>query len=399
MFLVSCEGPPVPADLVVENVTIYSGAHPEPRVATIAVRNGVFIAIEPAGRISFDAVERIDGSDKYLMPGLWDMHVHIRSSGKGGLDVTEFPRHGVTSILDLGGYPEAIEEVASNIANGEIPGPMIYAVRSMLNGESFAPFQRAVTTREAVFAAVDELAAGGAIQIKIHRALSPELLPAVLQAAHEHGLKVTGHIPLGVHPLEACELGMDGIEHVGSLVEAVISVSSAEKANSESAIQYLLSDEADSIYQCLASRGVTVTPTLVIYPAIARKRVGDMDLPPEFVEFIANMKTLTYRLYSHGVILLAGTDTSDLSDTQHTNPGAALQEELSMMQDAGIPAPHIISIATSNAAQALGVESETGFIDVGKAADFILLGADPGEDIRNLRLATTVYRAGILFDQ
>ena len=121
MFLVSCEGPPVPADLVVENVTIYSGAHSEPRVATIAVRNGVFIAIEPEGRISFDAVERIDGSDKYLMPGLWDMHVHIRSSGNGGLDVTEFPRHGVTSILDLGGYPEAIEAVATNIANGEIP--------------------------------------------------------------------------------------------------------------------------------------------------------------------------------------------------------------------------------------------------------------------------------------
>ena len=399
LFLVSCAGTPVPADLVVENITIYSGADPEPRVATIAIRDGVFVAIEYGRRVSFDAVQRIDGSGQYLMPGLWDMHAHIRSSGDGGLDVAEFPRHGVTSILDLGGYPEAIEEVAAKVVTGETPGPTIYTVRSMLNGESFAPFQRAVTTQEEVITAVDELAAAGAIEIKIHRALSPDLLAEVLQAAHEHGLKVTGHIPLGVHPLRACELGMDSIEHVGSFVEAVISVSSAAEANSESAIKYLLSDEAEPLYECLASRGVTVTPTLIVYVTIARSRAGGKEIPPEFIAFIDNMKKITFRMHTHGVVLLAGTDTSDLSAAEQMVPGALLQEELSLLQDAGILAPQIISITTTNAATALGLEATTGSIDVGKTADFILLSADPGDDIRNVRRATAVYQSGILFDE
>ena len=384
---------------MVENITVYSGSDPKPRTATVAIRDGVFVAIESEKRTSFDAVKRIDGRGKYLMPGLWDMHAHTRSSGHGGLDVTEFPRHGVTSIRDVGGFPELIENVGAKIAKGEISGPMIYSVRTMLNGESFAPFQRAVTTQEEAIAAVDELAAAGAIQIKIHRALPPELLAVVLQAAHEHRLKVIGHIPLGVHPLDACELGMDGIEHVGSLVEAIVSAASVESANNEAAIQYLLSDIAKPLYQCLASHGVTVTPTLVIYPAIARKRSGGKAIPPEFLELIEQLKKVAFQLYSHGVVLLAGTDTSDLSDAVQIIPGASLQEELLMMQDAGIPAPRIISIATSNAAKALGLESRTGSIEVGKAADFILLSADPGEDIRNVRLTTAVYRAGILFDE
>jgi len=97
--------------------------------------------------------------------------------------------------------------------------------------------------------------------------------------------------------------------------------------------------------------------------------------------------------------LLAGTDTSDLSDAVQMVPGALLQEELSLLQDAGIPAPQIISIATANAATALDLEATTGSIEVGKTADFILLSADPGDDIRNVRRATAIYQSGILFDE
>ena len=84
----------------------------------------------------------------------------------------------------------------------------------------------------------------GAIQVKVHRALSPELLPVVVGLAHERNLTVAGHIPLGMHPLEACQIGMDGIEHVGSIVEAVISVMSAGEGGTQVAIDYLTSDAA-----------------------------------------------------------------------------------------------------------------------------------------------------------
>ena len=87
--------------------------------------------------------------------------------------------------------------------------------------------QRAVTTAAEIEAAIDELVSLGAVQVKVHRALSPEMLPVVVRLAHAGNLTVTGHIPLGVHPLDACLIGMDGIEHVGSIVEAVMSATDA----------------------------------------------------------------------------------------------------------------------------------------------------------------------------
>jgi imidazolonepropionase-like amidohydrolase len=383
--------PPREADLVVSDVTIYDGENEAPFMATVAVKDGKFVAIDREANGTYRTDTIVDGAGLYMTPGLWDMHAHVADSADKKPDLAAFVEHGVTSIRDAGGIPEKLAAAKAAVARGE-SGPTIYAVGPTLNGESFGPFQRVVTSEADVRAAVDELASAGAAMIKIHRAFRPELLPVLIEAAHARGLQVFGHIPLGVSPLEACELDMDGIEHLGSFLEALNSVA-PEDAPKTASFDYMESDEAAPLYACLASRQVEVAPTLVVYPAVARRRLGDQPMPPEFFEFIERTQGIALRLHRAGVPLLAGSDTA-LTGEMELAPGVSLLDELEMLQDAGIPPRAIIPIATSNAAKTLGVFERTGSIAVGKDADFLLLEADPGADAANFRKLRAVYKAG-----
>ncbi len=379
-----------PADLVIRDVTVYPGDG-APFSGSVVVRGGAIAAVERSPHGDVSAAQAIDGRGKFLIPGLWDMHVHARASEHDGLDLGAFASHGVTSVRDLGGYVDRLK-AAQAVGTA---GPAIYTSFSTLNGKAFAPFQRAVTTEAELRTAVDDMARAGAVQIKIHRAFPAALLPAAARLAHERGLTLTGHVPLGVHPLAACEAGMDGIEHVGSFLEAYISVT--PKATADDAIAYMLSGAADGLYRCLVSRRVAVTPTLVVYPAVARDR-GKGTISAEAERFIGGLKRIARRLHEAGVPLLSGTDTSDVGGLTIA-PGASLLDELEMLQAAGIPARDVIAMATVNAARVLALASKTGSIAPGNAADFVLLDADPGADIGNARKQVAVYRAGRRVDQ
>ncbi len=379
------------ADLLIQNVTVYRGDQSPPFRANVVVRDGRFDEVSAEHLGATDAKTVIDGSGKFIMPGLWDMHAHIRSSeGDGGLQLSSFIKFGVTSILDLGGYGDRIRSAQDSVTDHSIT-PTVYSSYEMLNGQSFAPFQRMVTSEAEVVEVIAQLVKDGADVIKVHRALAPELLPIVIREAQKHNLEVTGHIPLGMTPLEACEAGMTGIEHMGSFLEAYISA--IDGATTDSAIAYLLSDESEPLIRCLVSNQVRVTPTLVIYPKIAKRRAGGEELPEEFVDFIKAMSDIAYYLHQNGVTLLAGTDTSDLGEM--TVPtGEAILEEFEMLQGAGITPPDIIEIATGNAARALSVHDQVGTIEEGKVADFLLLSADPGSDVENFRALVAVYKNG-----
>ena len=393
-FLSGCAQEFTPADILIENVTVYSGSNTTASPASVAIRDGKFLAIIEPGEGSFSASETIDASGLFMVPGLWDAHAHIRSSKERGLDLDEFLRFGVTSIHDLGGYLERLKSVENDVANGTMQGPTIYPSYFMLNGESFADYQHAVTTKAEVKIAIDELAAAGAFRIKVHRALSPDLLPVVVKIAHEHGIRVTGHIPLGVHPLDACEIGMDGIEHMGSFVEALVSVAPDSETKTQQAVDYLLSDDADPLYECLAERNVAVTPTLIIYPGIAARRSEGKEIPQAFIDFIESMNQIAHRMYEANVTLLAGTDASDFNEVTSTFPGTSLLDEMLILEEAGIPPTAVIAIASLNAARSVGVDEKTGSIESGKDADFLLLSADPGESVQNIRSIVSVYKAG-----
>ena len=111
------------------------------------------------------------------------------------------------------------------------------------------------------------------------------------------------------------------------------------------------------------------------------------------MEAFDSLRRITRRMYDAGVPLLSGSDTA--AGVLDVAPGTSLLAELEQLQLSGIPPSEIIVIATSNAARALGVDAKTGSIAVGKAADFLLLEADPGADVANVRRLEAVVRNGI----
>lgn len=376
------------ADFIVSNVTIYNGTGERGFVGSVAVRDGRFAYISRR-EVKLHSSREIDGQGKYLVPGLWDMHVHVRASGGESLDVSAFTKHGVTTIRDLGSLSPGIRAL-QNATRTNPQLPSIYSSIAALNGKAFAPYQRLVTQVEDLPKALDEQVLAGAVQIKIHRAFPPSLLRQVIKLSHARGLKVTGHIPMGVHPLEACDAGMDGVEHIGSFLEAYISVT--PKATPQDAISFMLSSGAEPLYRCLALHRVSVTPTLVLYPAVARARSSGAE-NAAVRDFINGTRRITQRLFQRGVSLVAGTDTSDVGDLG-LRPGEALLDEVEALQESGIPPLDVLKIATGNAAAALGVGGTTGLIEAGQPADFILLEHDPGVDVRALRSPLAVYHRG-----
>lgn len=366
---------------MIPDVWVHDGTGGPPFRASVEIRDGKFRSITP----DRGGPTTSEGTLFHLVPGLIDMHVHVGAVRGKPVPGHAFLERGVTTVRDLGGYPA---EVGSAVA---ADAPHVHAAFQTLNGEARAPFHRVVTTETEVREAVDEQADRGASIIKVHRAFRPELLTVAVDAAARQGLKLTGHIPLRLHPLQACEAGMSGIEHVGSFIEAY--VSAVREATQQDAIDYMLSDASEPLYRCLERRHVEVTPTLVLYQSIARSRAGGSPMPVEFSKFIADMKAITRRLHGHGIALLPGTDASAL-DKPAVSPGVSLIEELELLQSSGLSGAEVMAIAGANAARSLGIASDGRLIAPGLPADFLLIKGDPRTDIRRLAVPYAVYFAG-----
>lgn len=346
------------------------------------VTDGRFSSLGGSAR----AKQSIDGRGLHVVPGLIDMHVHVAAVEGRTVAGEEFLNRGVTTVRDLGGFSAQIRAAAQSQA-----GPRVRSSLQTLNGKAMASFHRAVRSEADVRAAVEDLAASGASVIKIHRAFEPALVPHLVERARSRGLSVTGHIPLGLHPLQACELGMSGIEHVGSFIEAY--VSAVEGAKQEDAVKYMLSKQSEPLYRCLALRGVAVTPTLVLYDSIARARAPTGPLPVEFTRFIGQMQAIVLRLQRSGVTLMAGSDASGL-DRPAGAPGTSLLRELELLRGAGLEGPEVLRAVAANPAMSLGLGAGGRLIAPGLAADFLILDADPRADVSAYSRPVGIYFAG-----
>ncbi|MCH7806337.1 MAG: amidohydrolase family protein [Proteobacteria bacterium] len=377
-------------DYQIENVTIIDGTGNEPYVSNVTIYQGKILIHKDSSEFDVKG-EVIDGTGKFLIPGLWDMHVHLAADTKDPNAPVDLVNAGVTNIRDTGGYLEDIEKLKSEIESGVKTGPNIYYVGPTLNGEVFADFQTLVATPEEGREMVRTLYAKGVDAIKIHRATSAEVLMAITETAHGLGLTVAGHIPLGNPPTLACEAGLGSVEHLGSFLEAWISVTEGEEATMAGSLNYMLSEEADPLLDCLVEARVYVTPTIIIYPYIAKSRGGEemIELGKRTVEAMQQILT---RFRKYGIPLMAGTD-APLLETGIPF-GESIVEELEILQGAGYTNLELLQIATKNPATFMGVYEEVGSIDTGKRADLVLLLENPLEDISNLRTVDAVFVSG-----
>ena len=355
--------------------------------------------------------EVVDGRGKFVIPGMWDMHVHALFNGEvAGTFLPAFVAHGVTGVRDMGGKLDVLRAARWAVLAGTLVGPRIVAAGVILDGpqpvDSAVSF--AVGTPEAGRAAVDSLARAGADFIKVYTLLPRAAYFAVLREATRLHLPVAGHVPVGVTALEAADSGQRSIEHLRDEVEPLC------KAATDPACLRLLG--------ALRARRTWLVPTLVVLrvkailddsslvrdprlgsvPALVRNaweaiRTGKQTQPPAYwrekrTRFFGEL-ALTGAAWRDSVPLLAGTDAGAL----YTYPGSSLHEELAQLVRAGLTPAAALRSATLAPAEFLGATDSLGAVAAGKVADLVLLGADPLADIGNTRTIEAVVLRGRLF--
>ena len=312
---------------------------------TVVVDGGHVVAIGDVDTVPIPSDARvIYGRGRWLVPGLVDMHVHARA-----VDLPRYVENGVTTVRDLAGLDSVLGLVGSEHA------PRILASSKLLTGaDPQNPFfSRPVTRAEDAAAAVDEQLARGAVSIKVYEDLSRDTYDAIVNAAHERGVQVTGHVSHLV-PIEHAMTMQDAIEHL-----------SGYPLGGDDAHYAALSREA----------GVWNCPTMVVYTQLVTRNMPE----PARTALLNARRSLLTALDEAGARILAGTDAGYLVPA-----GVSLHDELDELLAAGLTPYETLSAATRSPGEYLG-DPTLGVITVGARADLVLVAENPLENIRTLR--------------
>lgn len=420
------EKPPTGVALVGGTVVPGGGGAPQTD-AVVVVRGGRIEAVMP--RAGFSLPERttqVDVSGKWVIPGLIDAHGHVAPWA-----LTRYLAWGVTTVRDVHGTQDTILSLRRRAAAGELVSPRIYAAGAMIDGRP-TTYADAIGVDDASDArkAVDRLSVAGADFIKIYTRLDAPLLRAIVDEAATFNLKVTGHLGL-TDAVTAAEAGIGAIEHLSGIPEAGGDASALYSAHYrgfwpgwtafERAWVGLDSASLTRVAGQVAGQQVVLIPTLVLHETFSRLDDTAVTAPPELVavpkaeqerwnvrgmieragwtaaDFAAFRQARPYQnrfvraFKKAGGLIAAGTDASN----QLLIPGFSEHRELELLVAAGFTPAEALEAATTAGATLLGADS-LGTIAAGKAADLVILGADPLADIRNTRKVEQVMVRGRL---
>jgi len=375
--------------------------------STVIINGSSIVSVTQRGAAPANA-RVIEGRDKFLIPGLWDMHAHTQMSGESwlALDVA----NGVTGIRDMGSDLDYILKVRDATSSGRIVGPRIFAAGPILDdapGEW--PFRMRVKTAEEGRAAVQLLKRRGVDLIKVHDHTPREAFFAIADEARRQNLPLAGHLPRGVTAEQAIDAGQGDIEHLSNL--QLWRPCSGRGAYRPEACR--------SFFEMLARRGIWQTPTIAAWSelgtigtpasqisadrmAYASKSIkefwaGNQSLfaTPEVVRQMRATAevaaVVTSDMAKAGVPILAGCDGMIA--------GFCLHDELAAMVRGGMSPLAALQTATLNAAKYFKIEQTAGSIASGKRADLVLLDANPLSDITNVGRIRAVILAGRPMDR
>lgn len=365
-------------------VDVESGTHMGP--VDLRIVQGRVSLIEPA-RDAEPGEGEFDGRGAFIVPGLWDSHVHLSFAGGEALGL--LVASGVTSVRDLGGDWDQLRGWRSEISIGSLVGPRVFAAGPFLDGPKPNDAWRlfAVTGEEGE-AGVREIAGLGVDFIKVHSRLPREAWLAAMATAKELEVPILGHVPAGISPLEAIELGYSSLEHADSLFKGLQYSGLPEAGTWGGAYRYWCSEEGVASMERLAESGSQLTPTLVTYEALLPR------VDPMFGQLRPWFSDVTLRLHRAGVPLLAGTDLA--RDSNGMKPGASLHRELELMVEAGLTPAEALRTANLNPAHGMG-RADLGVVRVGAVADLLLVEEDPLANIQALRRIRGLFLDGRWF--
>ncbi len=404
--------PPPEPSLAITHVTVVDvAAGRDVPDQTVVVRGARIAAAGAAASVVVPAgATLVDGRGNYLIPGLWDMHVHALVDAEvARAFLPAFVANGVTGVRDMGGRVNVMRTARFAVAAGTLVGPRIVAAGAILDGPQpvDSTVSLAIGTPDQARAAVDSLAGYGADFVKVYTRLPRAAYFAVLREAARLHLGVAGHVPDSVRVLEAADSGQRSIEHLRDETTPICAAVDAAcgrlldslRAHGTWLVPTLVVLRARDI---LDDSSLLADPRLWTVPgevrdAWGRIRDGMQDRPQAYWrERRARYRmelALTGEAWKRGVPLLAGTDAGAL----YTYPGSSLHDEVVQLVRAGLPPAAALRAATLAPAEFLGAADSLGTVAAGKAADLVLLGGDPLAAITNTRAVRAVVLRGRLF--
>ncbi|MGB9122770.1 MAG: amidohydrolase family protein [Candidatus Angelobacter sp.] len=387
---------------------------------TVVITGDKITAVGADGQVPLPKnAETIDAAGKTLMPGLWDMHVHVQP-GDGLLHMS----CGVTSVRDLANDTDALMQMRSRFDAGTEIGPRI-VMAGFIDGRGpyQGPTKVFADTEEEAKTAIDNYARLGYIQIKVYSSLKPELLPKIVEMAHAHGMRVSGHVPSGMNAEQFVRDGVDEIQHMNFIfldfmpqVKDTRTPARFTEVAAHGAEIDPKSEQVQAFIQLLKEHKIVLDPTLSIFESMFDDRPGKMargfapvadNMPAQvrrgflygglevpagqdqrYQDSFQRMLDMAKTFYDSGVPIVAGTDSL---------AGFALHRELELYVKAGIPAPKVLQLATLGAARVVKRDSKLGSIAPGKLADVILVDGNPASQISDIRRVRTVVKDGVVF--
>jgi imidazolonepropionase-like amidohydrolase len=365
-----------------------------------------------------------DAGGRYVIPGLWDMHVHIE-----GEDLVEDNRallplyvaYGITTVRDCASdLGELVLAWRDSISNDQLFGPQIFTAGSKLEGiNSIWKGDLEIANKEELHQMLDKLDGYAVDFVKItENTLPGDLFLTSVKEARKRGYKVTGHVPYDLSVTELAEAGFSAIEHASYMLRLgsddsgiVDSIRSGKLTRTEAGEVYNNTFDQDSAfarYKMLAAQGVAVTPTLIGGKQLAYLDENDHQ-HDDYLKYLTERFTSKYQwridrmagetpeqkqerkdryqliaqqlpyLHEAGVTLLAGSDAAALNTFVY--PAQALHEELVLFQEAGLEPLTILQTATINGAKFFNVQDNLASIAPGMEADLVILNSNPLQDI------------------
>lgn len=381
----------------------------------VLVEDGVIRAVSASRlKVNRDTLE-VPAKDKYLIPGLADMHIHTDFGDQEQLQL--YVIYGVTTVLDLNGSPRDLEW-RRRVASGDLLGPTLLVSGPILDGDPNRKDHAFVKDRESAHAMVRQQAEAGYDFVKPYSSLTPDAYYGILEAAKENKIRVVGHVPRAVGVANVIAARQDAIAHYEELYRYFVDRSKAppdskpDPAKIPALIQQLrenhvwvistLSAVTDFMDQATDLPAVLRRPEMKMVPASYLKdyQTDENSYAKRSKDWLLKNQIMTPFLFelagklnAENIPLMAGTDATNPIQV----PGFSMHDELEVLVKAGLSPYQALLAATRSPASFL--HRNAGSVAEGQIADLVLLDANPLVDIRNTRKIRGVLKGSIWLDE
>ena len=394
--------------ILIRDVTVIDGTGTAGRGGLdVLINGGVIESVQATSSDTLFDGRVINATGRYLIPGIVDSHTHLSGATRAEVQILLkwIVQGGVTSIRDMAGDARDLAGIKRALILGELTGPSIY-YSALMAGPAFmsdprlaeatagyeqgeSPYMVPLTAETDLVRAMAMAKGTGASGVKLYAALDASLVRAATEEAHRVGLQVWAHSAIfPAKPVEILDAGVDGVSHAPYVIWEAEPVSDdfGKRGRGDFARVSASGDEMDRVIDAMVRNGTVLDPTLLIF-----QRNDAEDGTPLRLGWGAEF---TRRAHAAGVTIAAGTD---VVGEPLAGELPAVHDEMAVLVDVvGLTPLQALTAGTLAGARAIGIEETVGSIGPGKAADLVLLSADPSVDIRNTRKIVHVIQGGRL---